>query len=234
MRRFALISLGLHVVALTALMGWFAHRPPPRGASDREGTVELVMVESPGSGPTAALPEPGPEQPPPAPSEQAEQPPAPLVPSAEAAERSEPPPSPPVEMPSPDAIQLTLPATAPPPVQQTAQAPVITLPGNESETNAFVIGSRVIPASIDAKFRNREPIYPADAARRAEQGAVFLLIHVSPQGLASGVDVLESSGHVSLDRAARDAVMRWHFLPAIEDGEPVPFDFPIRITFQLE
>ena len=42
----------------------------------------------------------------------------------------------------------------------------------------------VIPASVDAKFRNREPVYPPEAVRRAEQGAVILLIHVSPAGSA--------------------------------------------------
>jgi periplasmic protein TonB len=70
--------------------------------------------------------------------------------------------------------------------------------------------------------------------RRAEQGAVILLIHVSQEGLASAVDVLESSGHASLDRAARDAVATWHFLPAVKDGQPIPFDMPMRVTFQLE
>ena len=114
------------------------------------------------------------------------------------------------------------------------QAPEINLPGNDSETNAFVIGEHVIPASIDAKSRNREPVYPLEAVRRAEQGAVILLIHVSPEGLASGVDVLKSSGHASLDRAARDAVAAWHFLPAVKDGQPIPFDMPMRVTFQLE
>ena len=126
------------------------------------------------------------------------------------------------------------PEPAAPPMQQAMQAPVINLPGNDSETNAIVTGTHVVPASIDAKFRNREPVYPADAARRAEQGAVILLVHVSPQGLASSVDVMESSGHASLDGAARDAVSAWHFLPAVKDGQPIPFDFAIRVTFQLE
>jgi protein TonB len=119
-------------------------------------------------------------------------------------------------------------------VQQAMQAPEINLGGTNSETNAIVSGPSVIPASVDAAFRNKEPVYPPDAVRRAEQGAVVLLIRVSPLGLASGVDVLKSSGYRSLDRAARDAVTAWHFLPAVKDGQPIPFDMTLRVSFQLE
>jgi periplasmic protein TonB len=233
MRRAALISLVLHAVLLIGLVAWFARRPGNSDAPDKEGAVELVMVESQNSGPATAPHEAAPD--PPTPPEQTGPTPPPPVETLEA-EAHLPLPSPPAEAPSPDAVQPDPPAPEPaaPPVQQAMQAPVINLPGNDSETNAIVTGAHVIPASIDAKFRNREPVYPADAARRAEQGAVILLIHVSPDGLARGVDVMESSGHASLDRAARDAVSAWHFLPAVKDGQPIPFDFVIRVTFQLE
>jgi protein TonB len=230
MRRFAVISLGLHAALLFGLLVWFGRGPPARDAPDKEGAVELVMVESQGSGPPTAPPEPAPEVAPAAPPEQ---PPPP----ADSAEAEEPVPSPlPPAIQSPDPVQPSVPAppVAAPPVQQAMRAPEINLPGNDSETNAFVIGDHVVPASIDAKSRNREPIYPLEAVRRAEQGAVMLLIHVSPEGLASGVDVLKSSGHASLDRAARDAVAAWHFLPAVKDGQPIPFDMSMRVTFQLE
>jgi protein TonB len=113
------------------------------------------------------------------------------------------------------------------------QAPQISLGGTD-ETDAIALGPHVIPASVDAKYHNREPDYPPDAARRAQQGAVILLIHVSPDGLPTGVDVEETSGFVSLDRAARDAVLTWHFLPAIRDGTPVAFDMALRVVFHLE
>ena len=233
MRRGVLISLVLHAVLLFGLVGWFAHRSAHDDAPDKDAAVELVMVESQNAGPAAAPHEPAPDLP--TPPEQSGPPPPPPVETSETDDHL-PPPSPPTETPVPDATQPDVPTPAPatPPVQQAMQAPVISLPGNDAETNAIVIGTHVIPASIDAKFRNREPVYPADAARRAEQGAVILLIHVSPAGLASGVDVMESSGHASLDRAARDAVSAWHFLPAVKDGQPIPFDFVIRVTFQLE
>jgi protein TonB len=195
------------------------------------------MVESQGSGPPTAPPQPTPAQPAPesAASAPPEQPAPPPPRQAETAEAEEPLSQP--AAPSPDTAQPSVPTppVAAPPVQQAMRAPEINLPGNDSETNAFVVGDEhVIPASIDAKSRNREPIYPPDAVRRAEQGAVILLIHVSPLGLASSVDVLKSSGYASLDRSAHDAVAAWRFLPAVKDGQPIPFDMPLRVTFQLE
>jgi periplasmic protein TonB len=238
MRRFAAISLGLHV-ALALVVGvlvWISRGPPARDAPDKDAAVELVIVEAQGTGPPTAPPEPAPESAASTqPELQAPDVPPPTQP-ADTADANEQMPPPPPAAPSPDPAQPSVPTppVAAPPDQQAMRAPEINLPGNDAETNAVVIGNHVIPASIDAKSRNREPVYPPDAVRRAEQGAVILLIHVSPEGLASSVDVMESSGHASLDRAARDAVAAWHFLPAVKDGRPIPFDMPLRVTFQLE
>jgi protein TonB len=226
MRRFAVLSLGLHVALLVGLLGWFGHGQPASDAPDTQGAVELVLEEHQGAGPPAAPPEPAPPEPAPpepAPDVTASAPPEQPAPPAEA-EQALPLPPPPPKPPTPAA----------PPVRQAMQTPEINLGGTNDETNAIVTGSRVIPASVDAKFRNKEPVYPPDALRRAEQGAVMLVIHVSSEGLASGVDVLKSSGHLSLDRAARDAVTAWRFLPAVKDGEPIPFDMKLRVSFQLE
>jgi periplasmic protein TonB len=237
MRRFAAISLCLHIGVLAGLLVWFGHRPPTKDAPDKEAAVELVLVEKQGAGPTTTLPEPAPEMPASAPPEQAvpPPPPPPQPPDADVAEEELPLPPPP-PTPSPDAVRPRVPKQPPAaqPVQQAMRAPEINLGGNDMETNAIVSGPHVIPASVDAKFHNKEPVYPPEAVRRAEQGAVLLLIHVSPEGLASGVDVLKSSGYVSLDRAARDAVAAWHFLPAVNNGDPIPFDMPLRVTFQLD
>ena len=83
-------------------------------------------------------------------------------------------------------------------------------------------------------FRNKEPVYPPEAARRAEQGAVMLLIHVSPDGLASRRRcVARVPASITRPRGARrrDA---WHFLPAVRDGTPIAFDMALRVSFQLE
>jgi len=94
-----------------------------------------------------------------------------------------------------------------------------------------VTGRGVIPPGPDSAFRNQPPTYPTEAARVGAQGTVSLLVHVSAKGLPQDVVVASSSGVASLDRAARDAVRRWHFVPARMQGTAVPFDYPLDIRF---
>ncbi len=101
----------------------------------------------------------------------------------------------------------------------------------KASSNAEVLGGRVVPASPDDRFRNRPPIYPREAAMRGEHGAVVILIHVSENGVATGVDVMETSGVASLDKAAVDAVLKWHFRPALHEGLAVPFAMRFRFIF---
>ena len=236
-----ILSVLLHAALIAVLLPWFGQKPSPAHRPQSDGAVELLLVEHRGSGPPAAPATPTPPSAVQAPAAPAIPPPpaalqAPLTPPM--------PPSPP--MPEDVAAQDPLPTPAPPtapltPPTQPAQppptpereAPQISLGGSD-ETDAIALGPHVIPASVDAKYHNREPIYPADAARRAEQGTVVLQIHVSPEGLPIGVDIEQTSGFISLDRAARDAVMTWHFLPGVRDGRPIAFDMALRVEFHLE
>lgn len=104
----------------------------------------------------------------------------------------------------------------------------------ESDTNALVTGDLLVPPKPDAKYHNRKPSYPLDAAWRGEQGTVVLLIHVTPDGLVSGVDVLRSSGFGELDHAAEDAVLTWHFLPSVRAGQAVPAAMRMGFVFGLD
>ncbi len=253
MRRSGLLSLGLHLAVLAGLLLWFQHGGGSVGEiPDTLPAVELVMVEQKGAGPTAAppvpvpVPQPNAEQdaaveplaPPPVPEAP---PPAPVPPPPQVATAE---PSEAVPLPPPPAAPAAPPSPAPPRPPQPprraaapaapAAAPEINLGGTDSETNAIALGPNVIPASLDAKYRNKEPVYPPDAVRHAQQGTVVVIAHVAPNGLAAGVDVALSSGYPSLDRAARDAVATWHFLPAVKDGRAIPFDMKLRVVFQLD
>ena len=237
MRRFGLLSAGLHVGVLIGLFVWFHHAPPMSGAPDQQGLVELVLVQNQGTGVTKAPPKPAPAPEVAAPP-QTPQPEQPELPKPEVeAEESLPAPQPPAPAPpAPPTVQPTPAMATPPtpPVQQAQEAPEINLGGNDGETNAIAFGPHLIPASVDSKFHNKEPVYPAEAVRRGQQGAVVLVIHVAADGLAHSVDVERSSGYVVLDRAAQDAVSGWHFLPAVKDGQPVPFDMALRVVFHLD
>jgi protein TonB len=225
-----LASVGLHALLLAALLLWLHRTPPSVDLPQKSGEVELVLEEQQGSGPTTAPPEPAPSPAAPAAPQQA-MPSTPLPPPAETTQEAQSLPPPPVPPPTP---APSVPRQAQPPMQHAHEAPQINLGGNGAETDATVTGPHVIPASVDAKFRNLEPVYPPEAVRRAEQGTVILAIHVSPDGLPTGVDVVQSSGFVLLDRTARDTVMGWHFLPAVQDGQPIPFDMKFRVVFHLD
>lgn len=129
---------------------------------------------------------------------------------------------------SKDAAAVPPQPAAPPP----QKAPVFDLSGTESESNATVMGAQVVPASQDDRYRNRPPIYPREAQMLREGGTVDLLIHVTNTGVTASVDVLSSSGHPVLDRAAIDAVLKWHFRPALREGRSVAFDLPFRFQFE--
>jgi periplasmic protein TonB len=238
----ALLSIAVHLAA--ALVVLSSPRLLPREAKPPvEGTVELLMEERKGAAPTTpAQGQPAPPSPEAAKSE------APKPPAQQATVKSTPkpalpdkgddvvaPPSPPPEQaeadPKPDAPP---PASPPPPTAKAPEAPVFDLAGTESESNADVLGGHVLPASPDNRYRNRPPIYPYEAAARGQHGAVLLMIHVSESGLASGVDVIESSGVASLDDAASTAVRKWRFRPALQEGRAVPFDMPFRFVFEAD
>jgi protein TonB len=134
----------------------------------------------------------------------------------------------------PSAMVAPAPPSSASPAPNTDTDPHINLGGTDSLSNVLVEGDQVIPAGPDPKVRNREPIYPEDAARRGEQGMVILLIRVSPEGLPYLVDIARSSGYTLLDRAARDAVVTWRFVPAVRDGQPIASSMSLRIQFQLD
>lgn len=204
-----LASASFHLLlAIFLLLGV---RSKPQDTGDPPlGTVELVMVEKKGSA-EPPLVSPPPVSPP------SSSPSSPSDTEASMAGGGAPVQVPPdtaptstgeprlaVTQPSP----ATPPAAPPPHPEQTnpatsvtEQAPVFHLEGTDSESNTVVFGDQVLPARQDDRFRNREPIYPYDAVARGQHGAVLVVIHISENGFATGVDVVVTSGVASLDRA---------------------------------
>ncbi|MGH7156369.1 MAG: energy transducer TonB [Acetobacteraceae bacterium] len=204
MQRAALVSAAAHAVVLLSFAIWFAAPSPLPEAPDQGIKVELVLLETRGAGkPAQQAP---PQQPARAPGPPTERKPPSAIP------------------PPPPVAAVTLPLPPPPPStpsrqrppDQSASAARLSVPkppaphdssgGTDSISNTIATGDSVVPARPDASYHNREPIYPPDAASRGERGVVTLLIHVSPAGLATGVEVTKSSGFMLLDRAAQDAI----------------------------
>jgi protein TonB len=79
-----------------------------------------------------------------------------------------------------------------------------------------------------------EPDYPPLSRERGEQGVVMLQLAVDASGRLGEVNVLRSSGFARLDKAARAAVQRWRFQPAIENGQPVAAQLTLPVRFALD
>jgi protein TonB len=233
MLRAASASLALHVVVLGGLGLWMDGKSADQHRADQSVKVELVMLEKAGAGPPSSPTPPTPPAPARAPSAEA------VARSNETPRMQAPLPPPPSETLDAEALLLSPSApparpAAPPAVPAAPPGPRRNLGGTDSPSNAVVRGDDVIPARADARYHNRPPTYPAEAVSNGQQGAVTLMIHVSPAGLPSGIDVIESSGFPLLDQAARKAVETWHFLPAQRNGAPVAGDLPLRVRFSFD
>jgi protein TonB len=82
--------------------------------------------------------------------------------------------------------------------------------------------------------RSKDPEYPQRAQQRRIEGKVLLRIAITNRGAVSSVEVVESSGHSILDRAAVAGVEKWVFEPAKRDGVPIQTEILHYITFKLD
>lgn len=79
------------------------------------------------------------------------------------------------------------------------------------------------------------PPYPREAARIGAQGTVLLKVLVDTDGTPLEVAVQKSSGNRSLDREAREHVLkRWRFQPAMRDGQAVQAYGLVPIEFSMQ
>jgi protein TonB len=238
-------SAALHVLALGSLLQWpDLLRGEPSPPLPREAIVEVVMGNSAEANGAPVSPPPPAEQPaPPAPPPQpATPPPPPPEPQAEA---EVPPVPPPIAetlplLPAPDLVASAMapslpPIAARPPPSPPAEKPTWqtrTLLGEGTVGAAEILGDRLRPAL--GRQGNLPPVYPRLSSELGEQGLVVVRMQIGPDGLVSGVEVLQTSGYPRLDQAAVSAVARWRFTPAVEDGLPVASAQVLALRFRLD
>ena len=80
---------------------------------------------------------------------------------------------------------------------------------------------------------NPAPAYPVQAIRNRWQGVVTLRLQITESGEVAKVDVIQSSGHQVLDRAAVDAVKRWRGKPARRWGRRIASEETLPVRFRL-
>lgn len=78
------------------------------------------------------------------------------------------------------------------------------------------------------------PAYPADALSRKQDGKVVLIVDVGADGSVTKAQVDTSNPPTVFDAAALEAVRKWKFSPAMEQGKAVPGKVQIPITFEAD
>jgi protein TonB len=96
----------------------------------------------------------------------------------------------------------------------------------------FATSALATPPRVDTT-QNNQTIYPVEAQGAGEQGVVGLKVYVHTNGRTMRVKVTHSSGYADLDTAAVQTVMNWHFIPAMEGGEPTSQWMALQINYQL-
>ncbi len=214
-----------HLGAAIGFSQWraepLAPPPPPISVALIEPPVVIPTPVPPPPAPTPPKPEVRKEPPRPKPvvkpappkPVKAPVPPAPVTEAATAIRHEEPPPPP-------------TPAPAP------ATPPVATVP---AQADAPPRVAETVPARFDAAYLNNPaPAYPPLARRMREEGKVLLRVLVTADGAAGKISVSTSSGSSRLDTAAENAVARWRFVPAKQDGRSVEAWVVVPIVFKLE
>jgi len=84
-------------------------------------------------------------------------------------------------------------------------------------------------------FERRNPDYPSTALSRGQEGWVMVSYVVSETGTVEEAMIEDSSGVESFEQAALEAVQRWRYAPATQDGRPTEHAMvKTRIQFELE
>ena len=80
---------------------------------------------------------------------------------------------------------------------------------------------------------NPAPEYPEQSRRRRHEGTVTLLVDIGSDGFVQNIEIQETSGCSLLDRAAKKAVTKWRFTPAIAGGQKVESQVLVPVLYKL-
>jgi len=78
-----------------------------------------------------------------------------------------------------------------------------------------------------------QPRYPETARLARIQGTVLVQAVISSTGEVESVEVI-SSTHPIFDAAAKDAVRKWRYRPATQNGRPIAVYFTVEVRFLLQ
>ncbi len=91
------------------------------------------------------------------------------------------------------------------------------------------IGEAVAEANL---LKKADPVYPPLARSARVQGTVEFTVTVGSNGKVDHIELVR--GHPLLVNAAKEAVAQWEYHPASVDGQPIPFETQVLVTFRLD
>jgi len=80
-----------------------------------------------------------------------------------------------------------------------------------------LLATRIAPEPIE----RIEPKYPINAARQGREGWAIVSFVIDEAGEVNDIIVKDTSGSKDFAKAAKKAVKRWKYKPAIENGKPI-------------
>jgi periplasmic protein TonB len=108
--------------------------------------------------------------------------------------------------------------------------PVATVVGKDaSGHDVFKVGGGV---SAPRAINRPNPNYSKEARKAKHQGTCVLSLVVGTDGKPHDIHVVRMLG-LGLDEEAIKAVKRWTFEPARKDGQPVPVQVNVEVSFRL-
>lgn len=125
------------------------------------------------------------------------------------------------------AVQAPKPETAP------AKAETTSVDQQVQAKPSEVTPQLQLPSIDAAGIHNQAPVYPKLSRKRKEQGTVLLLLLVNHDGQVADIKIRHSSGFDRLDQAAVQAVKKWQFTPAKQDGKAIDYWYEMPINFSL-
>ena len=138
----------------------------------------------------------------------------------------------PVKVIKPD---LEQPKIETPPLEDTI--PEIEVPTDEPAPAAITAQTSPTPPPAEtanmAVSKRVDPVYPAQSRRDGEEGSGVFRVLVDASGHPAEVSVLKSSGFPKLDEAAVNAIHKWMFKAAVQDGKTVQSWTRVQVTFKL-
>lgn len=131
-------------------------------------------------------------------------------------------------------ITITAPIASPLPAQPTAPINSIAPPSDTAVPAAPAADSAGDAAPTALGYGTQTRIaYPRTALANRIEGTVILRVLVGEDGSVRDIEIDKTSGSRDLDRAAREAVMKWKFKPGMRGGVAYAGWARVPISFTL-